>query len=380
MSGQHAIVNIASELLLSSLERYVTIPKEDFTDRNARRQRAAMGVGLSQMEMVVEEESPAQKGGEDEEMSNPFRFDKCISTRPTTSTPSDQTRKGGKKSKNKNAPIGQSFLAEALNRINEPLPFLIASCMSIAPLMSSEDESEDNDNENNEMTKAIQRLRIQMAQCSDIDEYLKWTKSNKNIFDIKDNIKRAEEMAIAKLATLILVVVVIDVLMNTVEWNNSNGSGLVVMDGSGTTGSVANEVEDLFTLRTDAIDKAAVIMSSFVSSKPKKKKAETSKDKKKKGKKLKEATNSSQELSGGPAEKKKKSGKASSTDKEEGNSITKVKSSDINDTTRLKNRKLFEYAVNNMSPAMSSNFLIESLRHWGAEAMKKASVRSNIFW
>jgi len=33
-SGQHAIVCIVSELLLSSLERYVTIPKEEFTDRN----------------------------------------------------------------------------------------------------------------------------------------------------------------------------------------------------------------------------------------------------------------------------------------------------------------------------------------------------------
>ena len=121
-SGQHAIVCIVSELLLSSLERYVTIPKEEFTDRNARRQRSAMGVGLSQMEMVMEEESsPVQKGdNDDEEMSNPFRFDKCISTRPSAAN----TQSSSGKKKTKNTPIGQSLLTEALKRINEPLPFL----------------------------------------------------------------------------------------------------------------------------------------------------------------------------------------------------------------------------------------------------------------
>jgi len=361
-SGQHAIVCIVSELLLSSLERYVTIPKEEFTDRNARRQRSAMGVGLSQMEMVMEEESPVQKGDDDnEEMSNPFRFDKCISTRPSAAN----TQSSSGKKKAKNTPIGQSLLTEALKRINEPLPFLLASCISTSPLISCDggDTDDEEDSQTNEMKKAIKRIRQQMAECSDIDEYTKWTKTCKNIMNIEENIKRSEEMAISKLASLVLVAVTIDVMIGTVDLKGeTNGASLVVMDGSG-SGGAANEVEDLFTLRTDAIDMAAVIMSSFVNSKPSKKKATTKKSKKK----LKEATNSQSSEQPSP-EKKKKSSSAKSGGEMV---LSKVKTSDIPDSIRLKNRKLVEDTINNISPAMSSEFLAESLRKFGAEAMRK---------
>jgi len=361
-SGQHAIVCIVSELLLSSLERYVTIPKEEFTDRNARRQRSAMGVGLSQMEMVMEEESPAQKGdNDDEEMSNPFRFDKCISTRPSAAN----TQSSSGKKKAKNTPIGQSLLTEALKRINEPLPFLLASCISTSPLISCDggDTDDDEDSQTNEMKKAIKRIRQQMAECSDISEYTTWTKTCKSIMNIEENIKRSEEMAISKLATLVLVAVTIDVLLGTVDLKgDTNGASLVVMDGS-VSGGAANEVEDLFTLRTDAIDMAAVIMSSFVNSKPSKKKATTKKSKKK----LKEATNSQSSEQPSPEKKKK-----SSSVKSGGEMVlSKVKTSDIPDSIRLKNRMLVEDTINNISPAMSSEYLAESLRKFGAEAMRK---------
>ena len=372
VAGQQAIVSIVSELLLSSLERYVTIPKEEFTDRNARRERSAMGVGLSQMEMVIEDNSPGPEGGDDEEKTNPFRFDKCISTRPSNSG------NNGTKKKSKNTPIGQSLLAEALARIQEPLPFLVASCISVSPLMqdSESNDADDDDNQGNEMKKAIRRVRQQLAEC-DLSECTKWTKSCKAIVDIQDNIQRSEQMAVAKLATCILVSVVVDVLLSTVDWSKEDTGSLVIMDGSG-SGDGANGVEALFTLRTDAIDQAAIIMSSFVNAKPNaKKKAATKKEGKTKGKKkLKESTNTSSQTSEvlqSTQEEKKKSAKSSTARGDV--TITKVKEKDIKDATRFRNKKLIEDTVNNISPAMSSDFLAETLRKFGAEVMK--NVRDN---
>ncbi len=48
---QNALISVVSELLLSSLGRYVTMPNEEPTDRKARQKRAALGVGLSQPDL-----------------------------------------------------------------------------------------------------------------------------------------------------------------------------------------------------------------------------------------------------------------------------------------------------------------------------------------
>jgi len=65
----------------------------------------------------------------------------------------------------------------------------------------------------------------------------------------------------------------------------------------------------------------------------------------------------------------KKSKKSSSSE----TTITKVKSSDINDTTLAKNKKLMKDLLNSnqMSPAMAHEFLANSLRKFGAEMAKK---------
>ena len=109
-------------------------------------------------------------------------------------------------------------------------------------------------------------------------------------------------------------------------------------------------------------------MSSFVSTKSQKK---TSKKGAKKKLKEEDVNSSSQQQSSQQQEKsKKKKGKISA---EEEGGIVKVKTSEINDATRVRNRKLVEEVVHNTSPAMNHEFMANSLRKFGAEVSKKAS-------
>ena len=393
ISGQKAIIGIVSELLLSSLERYITVPKEEPTDRKARQQRAALGAGLSQPDIFDEEEesSNKKKGTSDASVeSNPFRFEKLINTRPSSlsSGGSGVNDTNAKKTKAKSFPIGQSLLLEAMDRINEPLAFLLASSLAVVPLLSSEDKNDCDDDDDDddiangsmynsdrryELKKSLIRIRSQMARCSDVEDYLQWIKTNKVIFDIKDNAKRSKEMAISKLATLLLVSLIADVLIGACKWEKGNIDAVVVECSDDS--DAANDVEDLFTLRMDAMSEATVIMSSFVM-KPKKSIAaledtdgKTEKTKKKKLKNI-DANKSSQSSDKPAAEtKKKKGGKSSALAGEA--VFTKVKSSDINDVTLAKNRRLIEAVLDNISPAMNHEFLAEALRRAGAEASKK---------
>ena len=277
---------------------------------------------------------------------------------------------------------------EAMDRINEPLAFLLASSLAVVPLLSSEDKNDCDDDDDDddiangsmynsdrryELKKSLIRIRSQMARCSDVEDYLQWIKTNKVIFDIKDNAKRSKEMAISKLATLLLVSLIADVLIGACKWEKGNIDAVVVECSDDS--DAANDVEDLFTLRMDAMSEATVIMSSFVM-KPKKSIAaledtdgKTEKTKKKKLKNI-DANKSSQSSDKPAAETKKKKGGKSSTLAGEA-VFTKVKSSDINDVTLAKNRRLIEAVLDNISPAMNHEFLAEALRRAGAEASKK---------
>ena len=124
------------------------------------------------------------------------------------------------------------------------------------------------------------------------------------------------------------------------------------------------EVEDLFNLRIDAIDRAAEIMSSFVSQKSKKAPS-------KKSKKLKQVDGNSQDKS---KESKKATKKAKKCEDEDNASYTTVKSSDINATTLARNKKLVGEAVHDVSPSMNKEFLSRSLRRFGASTTKKGEV------
>jgi hypothetical protein len=386
--GQKAIISVVSELLLSSLERYVTKPKEELTDRKARQQRAALGVGLSQPDIIIEDESPGRGcktgggkcSGVADEKCNPFRFEKLINTRPPNSSDGGSNNKKGAKKKAK-VPIGQTLLIEAMERINEPLAFLLASSVAVVPLLASDDDECDEGGDddihynNDKLKKTLNHISSQMACCTDIAEYLKWTKTNKAIFDIKDNAQRTKEIAIGKLATLILVSVTADVLIGTFCWKKEHGDAADCVMGR----DVANDIEDLFTLRADAISEATEIMSSFV---VKQKKAAPALNKE--GKKVKvktklkniDANTSSQSIEETKVEKTK-NGKSSSSVAGGGEGMavfTKVKSSEINGSTLAKNRKLIEAVVDNTTPAMNYEFVAELLRKAGAEVFKEASI------
>lgn len=373
--GQQATICIVSELLLSSLERYITIPKEENTDREARRKRAAMGVGLSQMEMIVEEESDrVHDANVDDERSNPFRFEKCISARSTSAAGGGDVKniqQKGKKGQSK-TPLGQALLLEAMDRINEPLPFLVASCIAVASLAHGDANGCDVEDENKrcystgsmEVNKAINRIRHQFARCTDIQEHLKWIKTNRVVFDIKDNTQRAKEMAISKLATLMLVSAVADSLINSCDLKGERrlAHSVIVMD-SVDTNDVAKDIEDLFSLRTDAIEEAAAIMSSFVAKPVKAASESSSKGKKKKA--LKDVNANSSSLPSEQQAAETKSGKSAE--------LTKIKSNDIKHATLVKNRRFIENALGNTCPAINQDFLAESLRKFGAGMSKTVS-------
>jgi len=345
--GQNALIRVVSEVLLSSLDRYVTTPHEELHERDARRKRAAQGVGLSQME--VDDEDGKETSSSDKSM--PLRFENIISKIPQRNAV--QAKRGKSK---KSVPIGQMLFNEALSRINEPLSFLIASCSAAASL------SNDNDAQN-ELKKALTQLRRRMAACLDIDDYLVWIKSNKQIFDIKDNSKRVEEMAVFKISTLVSVAVLAEALLSTCEWEKDN----MVVDSDDDTESAIQEVEDLFNLRIDAIDRAAEIMSSFVSQKSKKAPS-------KKSKKLKQVDGNSQE---DESKESKKAAKKAKKD-EENAAYTTVKTSEINAATLDRNKKLVGEAVYYLSPStpMNKEFLLRSLRKFGASASKKGEVET----
>ncbi|KAL7455815.1 hypothetical protein ACHAWC_007336 [Mediolabrus comicus] len=333
---QNSLIRAVMEVLLSSLDRYVTTPQEELHEKDARLKRAAQGVGLSQMEAEAEAEDGNDASND---KSMPLRFENIISKIPQRNM--GQAKKGKSKA---SVPIGQMLFNEALSRINEPLSFLIASCFAAASL------STDNDNQN-ELKKALTQLRRRLAACSDIDEYLVWLSSNKQIFEIKDNSKRMEEMAIYKISTLVCVAVLAEAMLSTCEWDKGD-----LIESDDDVELTNQEVEDLFNLRIDAIDRAAEIMSSFVSQT-------------KKSKKLKKIDGNSQE-------EPKKGGKtAKKAKKDNGDAAyTTVKTSEINAATLVRNKKLVEEAIHDLSPAMSKDFLAHSLRQFGAGASKKGEV------
>ena len=380
-AGQIATIGVVSELLLSSLERYITIPNEGRTVLEARRQRASLGVGLSQMEMIVEEESDRghDKGIGSNKPINPFRFEKCISSRVSSNTEGcdmHQQKVKGKKIQSK-PPLGQSLLIEAMDRINEPLPYLIASCTAVSLLISGDthgfDDSEGSDGNHNkatdsyssnEMLSTINRVRQQFAGCTDIQEHLKWIKANKVAFDIKDNDKRAKEMAVHKLATLMLVSTVADSLMTSCDLKVERAAAansFIVMENDAPISEVANDIEDLFTVRTVAIGEAAAIMSSLSATPSKPAASAKSKGKKKKALEEVNPNSSSQFTEQNTADTK--SGKSEY--------CTDRKKKDTNHSILAKNRKLIENILVNTCPATNQDFLAEALRKFGAETAKK---------
>ena len=111
--GQNSLKSVDSELLLLSVVRYVLMPKEEPTDRKARQNRAALGVGLCLTSRVSPDGDDCKAGGEKcssaaGEKSNPLRFEKQINARPSNSSDCSINHWYGMKKKNKAG--GQTLL------------------------------------------------------------------------------------------------------------------------------------------------------------------------------------------------------------------------------------------------------------------------------
>ena len=326
-------------ILASQLDRYLMAPPENFQDKMARQQRGNMiGSQLSQMEEVDQ--------SQENENNMPFRFEMIVSMRP------QQVSQGKPK---KAVSIAQSLLTEALGRLTEPIGFLIAACNAASAGASSEDfDITDDAKHQAELCESIKSLRRRMAGCNDIEHYLKWLKSNKYIFDITNNSKRKMEMAVGKIGTLISVAVAAEALLGTYGWENDGDDGFIGVD------TTSEEAENLFNLRHDAVTRASEIMSSFVNSRPKKKK-------------LKERdTNTNSGLSN---ELKSKSSNREDEEDEENIVAT---TTDVNRAAQAKNRQLLEEAINNITPAMPQSFLVNALQKFGAGVESKFTEVSAI--
>eukprot|EP00956_Cyclotella_meneghiniana_P020186 scaffold35328_cov62-Cyclotella_meneghiniana.AAC.5 len=333
-AAREGVTDLVCGILLTQLERCMTTPPEHIQDKKARQKRGnAIGTSLSQPE------EPEQS--QEIENGMPFRFESIISTR------SQQDKSQGKK---KSTSVAQSLLNEALNRIVEPLGFLIASCSGSASVITN---CADDLNNQSQLSESVKSLRRRMAGCIDIEQYLKWLKSNKNIFQITSNIERKKELAIGKLATLICIATAAEVLLGTFSWDNEDDDGFIGVD------TTNKELESLFNLRVNAITRASEIMSSFVSSKPKKKKL-----------KERDANNADESE---PA-KKKKSKKDEDVDADEGGLET---TTELNRAVLAKNAKILEEAVNRITPAPPQDFMASILTKFGAQVeMKLVDVRA----
>lgn len=334
-AAREGLSNLICNILQNQLERYVNTPPEEIQDKKARQQRGnAFGSQLSQMADVEQTQ---------ESESNPLRFEMFISTR---STQAEAQGKAKKKS---------TLLDEALSRINEPLGFLIACCsVASSGARSGDSDITDDRNHQAELRDSIKSLRRRMVACNDIEQYLKWLKSNKNIFEHTNNAKRKQEMAISKLATLVSVAVAAEALLGTCGENHDDG--FIVESSSD------EEVESLFNIRHDAVTRASEIMSSFVNSIPKKK--------------LKERDANSTSTSSKKKATKRSNGDNDDMDTEE-NSLTTT--TEMNRTVQAKNKKLLEAAINNISPALPLEFLASSLRKFGAKVESQINDVSTVF-
>ena len=210
-----------------------------------------------------------------------------------------------------------------------------------------------------ETKKALRRLRGQLAD-TDVDACLRWVKKSRALHGIQDNARRAEQMAVARIATLVVVATLCDVFMGTCDLGGERPD-----DGA---------VEDLFVLRSDSIGEAAKIMSSFAV----RKKTAGGKKKKdgEKKKKLRDRNenNSQEDEDGGesPAKDKKKKAKGKKDDAATAAAVlTRLKSDEVSDAAIERNAHLLEETVLGLCPALSQEFLAGSMRRFGAGASTK---------
>jgi len=305
---------LVSQILLQHLERYIAI-EEDATILEARRKRAiAHGTHLSQ-QMDIDAEDCNH-----EDNFVPIRIDLCISSGRATSKGRQLSDKRSKKKAK-----SPDLLTEAVDRISEPISFLLGASLAVV---------EGSMNESNpasvtmDLHTTLIRLRTKMA-ATDLENCMKWCEGSK-IYKIP-----AHEHYVRMLSTCLLVASICETLMGAPSRSNDNG---------------LEEIGKLFRLRSDAIYKAAAIITS---------------------------AKANQSI------KKKKATKKQKTDDDADENDTKEavnddvlmigSSSDVNRKALHKAKVSVEERICTLSPAMRASFLNETLREYGILGQKKSN-------
>lgn len=305
---------LVSQILLQHLERYIAV-EEDAAILEARRKRAiAHGTYMSQ-QMDVDTELC-----KDEDIIVPIRIDLCISSGRATSNIGRQL---SDKRSNKKAKI-PDLLTEAVDRISEPISFLLGASLAIV---------EGSMHESNPASATIDlrttliRLRTKMA-ATNLEICMKWCEGSES------NKTPAHEHYVRMLSTCLLVASICETLMGAPSRSNDNG---------------LLEIAKLFRLRSDAIYKAAAIITSAKANQIKKKKA---------------------------TKKQKSDNDADENDtKEAGNDDVLMieSSSDANRKALHKAKVSVEQRICTVSPAMRASFLNETLRECGILGQTKSN-------
>ena len=331
-----AVRAAVSSVLLAQLGRFATAV-EDASDRHARRERArAHGSRLSQCAGSDDDERENRDdedgGGSDGTSDDPpLRIELCLARGSVGSYRSafsqgpsspQKAGRGGAKGKKGKQPHASALLAEAQERISEPLYLLLASSAAvISPIITLVPQDRNLDMDEGavaELRENLIRLRKRVASSS-LDSYLSQCEEDKEE-------QTSQANAINVLSTCLLIASVAETMLGMAGSNEENKE------------AAAKKTEGLFRLRSDAVAKAVTAMSTSLP--------------KKKTKKQKKKNTNSQRDENPSQEDEFIDGKGSST-------------SEASQSTLDKSRKLVEEALADMVPNPSLEFLAGSLRTYG---------------
>ena len=221
---------VVSRMLQQHIERYITV-EEDAAIIEARRKRAIAHGTLFSQQMDVEME---ECDGTDKDC--PLRIDLCISSGRATANIGRQL---GSSKRSKNRAKSLDLLTEAVDRISEPISFLLGTSLAVV---------EGSMNKVNpiavttELHTTLLRLRSKMAD-TDLKQCMKWCEGS------KCSKSPAREHYIRMLSTCMIVASVCETLMGAPAPNRVDDIDLEL-------------IGKLFRLRSDAVYKAAAIITS----------------------------------------------------------------------------------------------------------------------
>jgi len=276
-------------ILMHHLERYIAVEEEENV-MHARRQRAiAHGTHLSQMEIDDdvndEEEEDQEHAKRSDSDSNsdrppPLRLDICASSIRSSSALRKNNHQGGgsglglglkvktqsskKRGRNNNK---MDILSESIQRISEPMAFLIATAEAVLRSRNKTMRRSINPNTTSSQNHASQmpsplaetlyRLQKNVSN-STMEQYLKWCYD-----DCKSS---SSSFAVKALSTCLLVISITEVLMALPHQTQNPSEG----ESNNTRALQWEILGKLFRLREMALRKGACVLANVKAAKTKK--------------------------------------------------------------------------------------------------------------